>query len=147
MKEKEYLTKEIIIQNILAKSSYFPQNKEKKENYPEKGYILFEYGTKVLELGYEFDSNGIVAVTFIKSKNDENEHKPEETTLLYEAAKQTMQKLSNNFKRLLHYQMITADKKMLAWAQTTGRNLFHWESEEHTETEAQRFSVTIYPNL
>ena len=51
-----------------------------------------------------------------------------ETTMLYTAAQQYIEHMASRCGRPLQYQFRTTFPKMIAWALTTGNDIFNWES-------------------
>lgn len=88
--------------------------------------VYMEFGSKKLQLNIDLNREGIVgdynAITIIeklrKRKLDE------ETTFLYEAVKRFIQKYTDKSQRNLLYSLQTQNKKMIAFAETKGAQIF-----------------------
>lgn len=105
------------------------------QEHPETNNHLIRYGSKILLLIIDAAPADIKetaetrVTTFVK--NMENcEKKDEETTLLYAAARRLIELECQKTKKRMLYQFSTQDPKMMAWAQTTGKQIFDWDKEE-----------------
>lgn len=107
---------------------------------------LLTYGSKTLELYYDRidDQFGIVIAA-----NSGEGRQPEETTLLYTAARQLMLSLVHKMSKPVSYALRTEDEKLAAWARSTGERLFHWEDvrvHEDSERPIYEFVTHIVEN-
>ena len=125
-------------QNFTPDTHYF----EADPTNHEKGYIVFQYGSKTLNLGYEPEGDIINVATLIYT-DDSLEKKDDETTFLYNTAKQFMQKLAHETQKIIVYCLTTENAKMILWAKTKGRNLFQWTKEELPSHGPAKFTVTF----
>lgn len=99
-----------------------------------EGLILYllEYGQKQLIISFYPETQEIY--TYVK--NDHNrERKPKETTLLYTAAKQLMQQISNESNQKFIYRLMTTFENMKEWATTAGNEIFNWENNDISDVE------------
>jgi len=94
----------------------------KKERENSQVFLL-EYGSKSLLL-YYFDNNEFVTVI----SNNGNEKVKGDTTEIYSKAKEIMQQEANQSKKSQHYEVSTKDPKMTRWANSKGKELFHWKN-------------------
>ncbi|HLD31418.1 MAG TPA: hypothetical protein VJB37_00805 [Patescibacteria group bacterium] len=104
-----------------------------KEVTEEEYAVVLEYGGKLLEV-FVSRPNGKID-TFV-SNIDEPEalpHQPNETTFLYTAAQKVMKELANADQKKYVYIFRTDYPQMLAWAETKGQDIFHWQ--EHRAEE------------
>lgn len=86
------------------------------------------YGSKSLSLLYS-EARGSFA-THVGNSNL-GERLPNETTLLYAAARKIMSSLAGRREEAVRYELMTRNPEMLAWAKESGDQLFHWK---HTES-------------
>lgn len=63
-------------------------------------------------------------VLLVKS---DGERIPGATTRLFQEANQIMQQHTNQTRRLHFCDFATKDRKMIAWAESSGRAIFHWD--------------------
>jgi hypothetical protein len=92
------------------------------------GFIL-RYGNKKLQIDFQFKTKRLS--TFLEYENNIKEnHKPNETTLLYKAAQCIMQNLADCRQEELPYYVDTTYPTMIKWCKNQGDSIFHWEKEE-----------------
>ncbi|MFA6486227.1 MAG: hypothetical protein WCT40_02570 [Candidatus Magasanikbacteria bacterium] len=110
--------------NILSKLENGKEWSNEELEKDRKGVKIFivECGSKQLLVylfgGYEFMT--IVA-------NNNKERAENETTIVYEKAKEIMQDESNSKGKEMIYSLVTSNEKMLAWARNRGDEIFHWQ--------------------
>lgn len=102
--------------------------------YPGVDRYLLEYGGKILIITIDMvkdpdttDNDGEVN-TFVSNISDA-EHKNGETTTLYAAARRLIEEECVDTNKKLRYVLETNNPKMIAWAQTAGRQIFNWDTE------------------
>ncbi len=134
---KENLSQDEIANNIISKMEI----EEYDERYDNVNNYIFHYGGKKLVLTHFLDRRDKDFSTYIECISPEKREK-DETTLLYMAAKKIMQRIANQKKKNLVYEILTESKSMRKWAQDSkkGRGLFNWEQEDVDKNEA-------YPDL
>ncbi len=126
---------EKIVADILAEVTIQPEKKRSKIKY------LLNYGSKVLTLSYDLRDQSYLAVLETDRPED---HLPNETTLLYTAAKKLMDTKANSLGQAVRYSLITENPSLIKWAESTGDNIFHWDStwtDDRPESEGGSMAV------
>lgn len=95
------------------------------ENEPTETGLVFRltYGQKELRISYY---NGGFTTT-VRNVLKKETHAEQETGLLYQAAKELMQREVEKIGRKTKYKFFTQDPNMTAWAKTTGQTIFNWD--------------------
>jgi hypothetical protein len=111
-------------------NSIVDQIYQAKIEHEENGnvqYITLYYGMKELSISIEVGKNGIHRIsTHIQNIGKETQRQKNETTYLYLAAKRVMEDKANELGRKISYYIQTKDEKMIAWADSTGKQIFNW---------------------
>ncbi|MEK7644329.1 MAG: hypothetical protein AAB390_03450 [Patescibacteria group bacterium] len=114
--------------------------------------ITLNYGSKELDLFYNAERSRFR--TAVQGYED-RERKPEETRLLYLAARKLMQEIANRRQGEVEYALETVDEKMIQFAQGHGRRIFDWDTGEEKEFRTKKgdiykkwvFQKTLRPDL
>ena len=97
-----------------------------------KQVFLLRYGRKTLEV--EFvptpDKSAFDVSTFAHNRKTKREEKDNETTLLYTAARVTMQEIANKSGLPIHYTYDTDIREMGLWGISHGEKIFNWDTKE-----------------
>ncbi|MBI5222278.1 MAG: hypothetical protein HY980_02160 [Candidatus Magasanikbacteria bacterium] len=105
------------------------------DEYPGVYRYLLKYGGKILIITIDTvdhdrkitGDDGEVN-TFVRN-TDDAKHIDEETTMLYTAAQRLIALECIETLKSLLYVLETNNQKMIAWAQTKGRQIFNWDEE------------------
>lgn len=108
---------------------------ENTENYLQ---FILSFGDKSLEISIGNISNRIT--TYIE--NVTGDKQPGATMYLYKAAKIIMQNAVNKLNKEMSYTLMTNNQKMKAWAETTGKEIFAWDSTLDDQEEKYRYNFT-----
>jgi hypothetical protein len=140
--QPELRSKEEIVEEIYKNKEPVP-GYEKSENY--SGFIL-KYGSKNLKLMFEKKS---LRVSAYIENTAEDQKLENETTLLYKAAKKTIQGWAEKVESTVTYQFTTQNENLKKWAldPEKGAKVFSWDSvREYGENEQEglrgRLSLT-----
>ena len=82
------------------------------------------YGSKELNISYQKSSGFSTALETIDSRK----RLPDETSLLYLAAKKLMEAKVKEWKKAAKYRVETSNPKMIEWAKTRGNDIFSWDN-------------------
>lgn len=99
--------------------------KDEGEKWVSPSHYLLEYGGKYLILSFRPDRDEVG--TYLK--NNGKEKKPQETTLLYTAAKKMIQQRADESGRQFIYILTTTSPVMKKWAAGRGSEIFDWDPE------------------
>ncbi|MSU75686.1 MAG: hypothetical protein EXS55_04200 [Candidatus Magasanikbacteria bacterium] len=111
-------------ESTLIQSIY--DSAEKKEDGKTFAY-LFLYGNKELRLSF-VPSIGHFITHISTSENTKLKKIPDQTSLLYKAARQAMNKVALQLGKSIPYSLTTENPEMIRWAATIGNTIFSWEN-------------------
>jgi hypothetical protein len=89
-------------------------------------------------------SGGLLATTYIENTRL-TDKKEKETTFLYLAAKDILQKFATDKRTRVYYIFDTENPQMLKWAKTKGQDIFSWDRKEiESEDEGRGIFTKIF---
>jgi|GEM_PF-1694321 len=144
-------TEEAIINEIIEKRQHssYDDIQDKLEHgrgsHSREGLratIILEYGSKILALKIDFDSNQFS--TFLTNTDNHQGRKENETTLLYKAAAIMMKRIADQHQKSFGYKLFTPDKKMVEWSNDSGQKIFNWEKKESSVSKQEGGDVVYY---
>ena len=128
-KREDLFTEEEIVEEILSNAV-----KEDRESYRCPGAQAYSiaYGSKKFVLFFQEDEGNFSS--FIKNREG-LERKEHETSLLYSAAKKLMERLAADQNKTYTYTLRTQNQNIKNWADTKGRKIFQWQTEDEIPDE------------
>lgn len=131
-----------IIEKIIKGEFVEEFDPEESENSPE---VNLRYGSKVLRIIFNDEMSEATTVVL---KQEGLEHKENETSYLYAAARSIMKNRANKRREDTRYEFMTEDEKMLNWAKTKGKAIFDWDDYIYDATKVSpyhKFVKTFHP--
>lgn len=110
--------------------------------------IRFTYGRKEMEILLDDFIQLDELRTSISTKHDatKKDRKPNETTLLYLAAKALMQEITNQVGRDIKYCMGTGDETLMKWIECYGKEIFDLVDVDSEDFECYEMTFTPDPD-
>lgn len=124
---------QIATQDLLEKVNevkILPRGMREQGNKDEQVYEL-TYGQKNLTVTFNHRTGE--AGTYVENILDPDKRQPDETTVLYLAAKQMMEGFATADGRPVKYGLRTENENMRDWARTKGKGIFNWREEGNYE--------------
>ncbi len=123
--------------------------REYQDRFPKADRILMlSYGSKRLIVA--FDSDHAEANTLVETISTSTQKLQNETTLLYRAGRELMERMAEELRKPVTYRLMTKNEKMRLWADSIGEEVFGWE---YTDTMPEPdgkplkiFQTTISPD-
>ena len=128
-----------------VQSTFPDMNYDKRKGRASLAQI--EFGRKRLELAYIPKINQ--ALTHIKNTQPESSRRENETTVVYQVAKELMAAIATKNGEALNYDLITKNPAIAGWASEKGKEIFDWQqsfSSEHGSSAVYTFRTKIFPN-
>ena len=115
------------------------------ENGRERYWL--RYGSRTLDLLFEYAEPGVGWISDrLERTGSEADSRPQEDTLLYEAAKRLMEQVTARRKQPHEFRYSATSEKMIKWAHKDGRHIFRWDSiEPNDDPSAHRFCQNFQP--
>ena len=127
----EWKEKNIVDRAIETVCSNNPDVKIKKVDimhFDDYMNVVLEHGRKRLRLSIS-PENG-EATTYIQNVHDVEKQKPDETTILYSAAREAMEELSRQMDQSIDYTLRSSNDNVVDWARSKGREIFDWDKQD-----------------
>lgn len=140
--ESNLINKEQIVQDIINSSTEQSDSDDKSSSL-----VKISYGSKDMTLKLRSGmavSGGLLVTTYIENTRPTDKMEME-TSLLYLATKDILQKFADNKQKSIYYMFDTENPRMMEWAKTKGQDIFNWDKKEiESENEGRGVFTKIF---